>query len=84
MSKKASEDSLSTLHMTLAEVLTAKIKAGADGDSKGLAALLNVARQFLKDNGIEADLGPGTPVMSLAESLPFPSVDDERGIHPLN
>lgn len=86
MSKKATEDSLATLHMTLAEVLTTKINAASEeGDSKGLAALLNVARQFLKDNGIEADLNPGTPMSNLVESLPFPNLDDdERGLRPLN
>lgn len=73
---KATEDSLNSLHGALAEVLMEAIKA-KDEDGKVNASVLSVARQFLKDNGVEAlpDKNPG--LKSLAESLPFPSPDDD-------
>jgi hypothetical protein len=40
-----------------------------DTDTKGLAAILNVARQFVKDNGIEALPTPGGAMGSLAQKL---------------
>lgn len=39
------------------------------------AAVLSVARQFLKDNGIEALAVPGSPLKSLVDSLPFAGRD---------
>jgi len=64
----ASEDSLERLHSTIADKLTSAIEE-MDADTKGLAALLNVARQFVEDNGIEAELVPGVGAGKLAEKL---------------
>lgn len=59
------------LHGAIAEALTAAIKnPGEEGVN---AAMLNVARAFLKDNGIEADLAvaKNPPLQGLVSSLPF-------------
>ena len=64
----ASKDSLERLHSTIADKLTTAIEEMEPGE-KGLAALLNVARQFVKDNGIEAELVPGVGAGKLAERL---------------
>jgi hypothetical protein len=82
---KATEDKLNTLHGALAEELTDRIKNGetklelvdCDGEVKEVevkfpvaANTLSVARQFLKDNHIEA--GPeNKPLGDLVDSLPF-------------
>jgi stage V sporulation protein SpoVS len=50
-----------------------------EADTKGLAAILNVARQFVKDNGIEAVIVPGSPAGKLADKLkefPFDASSD--------
>lgn len=88
---KADEKSLSGLHGKLAEVLTAAISEGimardkdgnviVDHDGQPMrdpapAAILNVARQFLKDNKIEAIAAQGSPLHSLAD---LPVFDDDN------
>ena len=57
---------LQELHSLLAEQLLNKIK---DPDVK--ASDLNVARQFLKDNGIDAVPGNDNPLAKLVDELPF-------------
>lgn len=49
----------------LIETLNMKVKSD-DCD----ASTLNVARQLLKDNGIQARTGKGTPLGKLADNLP--------------
>lgn len=78
MSKKATEEALEALHKALAETLAVGVKdikrAMADpeaGEIKGAAALLNVARQYLKDNGIESLPTAGSPTKSLLDEMPF-------------
>lgn len=76
----ASKDSLEALHTAIADKLTESIESMEPGD-KGLAALLNVARQFCKDNGIEAVAAPGSPMGGLAGKLaefPFDPTEDSR------
>lgn len=51
------------------EMATAMLKRLRSGDFT--AADLNVMRQFLKDNGVEALPKAGTPIMNLATELPF-------------
>lgn len=68
MSEKASLDALHELHALIARELVKKIKAG-----EATAADFNVARAFLKDNNVEQAALPGTPIRSLADSLPFPT-----------
>ena len=64
----ASKESLETLHSVIALKLADAIEK-MDADTKGLAAVLNVARQFCKDNGIEAIPAPGSPTGKLADKL---------------
>ena len=66
MSKAADEKILSELHSALASELLSRIKNGS-----ATAADLGVARQFLRDNGIDAVPKEGTPLHNLIQELPF-------------
>jgi len=57
---------LKKLHGSLADQLLAKVKSG-----EATASEHNVARQFLKDNGIEAIAKPTNGLGELADILPF-------------
>lgn len=57
---------LAELHVKLGEELVARVLSG-----KATPADLNVARQFLKDNGIDAIAREGSPLRKLAIMLPF-------------
>ena len=57
---------LSGLHKAVAEELLNKVLSG-----EANAADLNVARAFLKDNGIDATADQNEPMANLAKSLPF-------------
>ena len=57
---------LKDLHEELAKVLLERVK---DPDAK--SADLNVARQFLKDNSIDAVPAKGSPLEELIKELPF-------------
>ena len=77
---KADEKSLSGLHGKLAEVLKEALNQEYLDPETGNklpppAAILNVARQFLKDNKIEAIAAAGSPLHSLAD---LPVFDDEN------
>lgn len=76
---KATEKELGELHNQLAKVLKDAIsKNYTDEEGNNLpppAAILNVARQFLKDNKIEAVAAPGTPLADLAD---LPVFDDDN------
>ena len=61
-----SNKKLKELHSVLAEKLLEKVK---DPDCK--SADMNVARQFLRDNGIDAVPVEGSPLDKLAKELPF-------------
>lgn len=64
---------LEQLHTVLVATLLDKIKSGT-----ATAADFGVARQLLKDNGIDAAAKAGAPVLKLAEVMPFdPAADDE-------
>lgn len=74
--RKSLEDLQGELADTLAEGVKEIKKALQSGaEPKGAAALLNVARQFLKDNGIESLPVPESPVDKLLQSLPFEEAD---------
>ena len=60
------EADLSELHNIVANELIDRIKNGAAS-----SADLSVARQFLRDNGIDANTGQSEPLMNLATVLPF-------------
>ena len=61
-----SDKKLKELHAILAEKLLEKVK---DPDCK--ASDLNVARQFLKDNGIDSLPVDNSPLHNLMKELPF-------------
>lgn len=76
-------DNLQSLHELLALDLLDRLKNGekvvAGGEAvvvKASASTLNVIRQFLKDNGIEAVRTPKNPLGRLAANLP--SFNDEE------
>ena len=60
-----SKEKLEQLHEVLTQELLARIQAG-----EAAPALLNVARQFLRDNGIESLALPGSPLNDLLSQLP--------------
>ena len=66
---------LEDLHKTLAQEPLDRIK---NGDEK--ASILNVARQFLKDNGIEALPVQDSPLKSLIDELPFDDDEEENDL----
>lgn len=81
---KASEKALSELHAKLADTLGTALSADyfdADGNKLPCApaAILNVARQFLKDNNIDATPKQGTPLGNLAN---LPVFGDDEGVAP--
>ena len=61
-----SNKKLKELHAVLAEKLLEKVQ-----DPDCTAGFLNVARQFLRDNGIDAVPTEGSSLQRLAEELPF-------------
>ncbi len=65
-SKDTVEQITEKLHFGLAEDLLQRIQTG-----QATAAELNVARQFLKDNGIDSVSFASSPLVKLAEVLPF-------------
>ena len=54
------------LHSLLTQNLIDKIESG-----EATAADLGVARQLLKDNGVNATPAQGTPILRLSQALPF-------------
>ena len=56
---------MASLHKTLAENLPLRIK-----EPEAKSSDLNVARQFLKDNGIDALPVEGSPLSDLVATLP--------------
>ena len=63
-------DKLKELHGVLAEELLKRVK-----DPEAKSSDLNVARQFLRDNGIDAVPTKDSPLSKLIEELPF---DEKR------
>ena len=62
------------LHLVLAEDLLTRISTG-----QATAAELNVARQFLKDNGVDSLSFAESPLIKLAEVLPFEDKSTQVG-----
>ena len=69
------DDLQDAIHKALAQELLAQIKSG-----EASPALLNTARQYLKDNGVTGLPVPGTPLHTLTETLPF-DVEPEENEH---
>lgn len=63
---KATEDALSELHGAMAEAMASKL----EDPGTVTASDLNVIRQFLKDNGINADPGTSKELKSITDKLP--------------
>ena len=70
----AKESELSDLHKALAQILKEQINL-KDENGRVNSATLNVARQFLKDNGIDSDVRENKELQVLAEDLPFDEDD---------
>jgi len=64
---------LDTLHTELAQKLLDKVRSG-----EAKASDLNVARQFLKDNGIEGLPIDNSPLKELVDELPFTDNEDRK------
>ena len=78
MSKtSAKENELGELHGVLAKILKEQVSL-KDENGKANAAILNVARQFLKDNGIDASPEHNQELKELSEELPFDNVTPFR------
>ena len=76
---KADEEAMGSLHGELATVLSDLMKGTLDPET-GVrippgAAILSVARQFLKDNGIDAIRKQGSPLDTLSN---LPVFDDDN------
>lgn len=84
MTNKADEQSLGELHGTLASVLKNALEPQYDPETGAQlppnAAILNVARQFLKDNKIEAIAAQGSPLAGLAD---LPVFDEDDTVIPI-
>ena len=61
-----SDEVLKEMHSELAKQLLARIKSG-----EATASDFNVARQFLKDNNVDAIPKAGSPLNDLISNLPF-------------
>jgi len=57
---------MESLHLYVGEELLRRIETG-----EASSADLSVARQFLKDNGIDANANQSEPLANLAKILPF-------------
>jgi len=71
MSNKRLEQIMADLHEELATQLLGQVQSGDT-----TASILNVARQFLKDNGIDGVPTQGNPLDSLILALPDFSEDE--------
>lgn len=73
MSKKASKDTLAALHGAVARVFAEYLdNPGEEGIS---AAMMAQIINFLKNNGINADLEKSPEGRRLLDSLPFTTTD---------
>lgn len=67
------EDILKTLHESTAKKLLDIVSS-----EEVTAAELNVARQFLKDNGIDGTIKNSEPLLNLAKVMPFDPDEEEE------
>lgn len=63
---KDAQEILSDLHNAVAKELLDRVLSG-----EATSADLNVAKGFLKDNGIDAGIDASEPMADLAKTLPF-------------
>jgi len=77
--KRASIDAIGVIHGKLAKVFTEALDT-IDPHEKGAAALFNVIRQFVKDNGVDALPAPGSPLGDLADKVAEFPFDPSAGM----
>lgn len=64
---------LEALHVEVAQGLLERVRSG-----EATASDFNVARQLLKDNGIDSAPKKGSPLDNLAHSLPFSQGEEDE------
>jgi hypothetical protein len=86
----ATVNELGKLHGIIAKALADQIKNGTKVENKdgkletipAPASVLNVARQFLRDNNIECSGAHNEDVVALTESLPFDEQPKDQSTRP--
>lgn len=78
---RATDKALDELHGLQAESLLAEIRRCKDGDEGIPPALFAQVNKFLKDNGVDRAVTPGTPTAFLDEELP--KFDDDGVVVPI-
>jgi len=71
-------EQLENLQVLIADTYTQAITEMKVGASEYNAALLNGARQLLKDNDVVSLSEQGSPLGKLAEVLPFDDSDEDK------
>jgi hypothetical protein len=69
---------LEELQVLLADTYKQSIQEMRDGDIEVNAAILNGARQLLKDNDVISLSEQGSPLGNLAQVLPFDDSDEDK------
>ena len=69
---------LEDLQVLLADTYKQSIQEMKDGDVEINAAILNGARQLLKDNDVVSLSEQGSPLGNLAQVLPFDDSDEDK------
>lgn len=70
--RKKMDELFKQLHNALGAALLERIQSG-----EASPADLNVARQFLKDNGIDGTIKNSQPLLNLAKVMPFDPDEEE-------
>ncbi|MAN61519.1 MAG: hypothetical protein CMI60_06170 [Parvibaculum sp.] len=71
-------EQLENLQVLLADTYKQSIQEMKDGEVEVNAAILNGARQLLKDNDVLSLSEQGSPLGNLAEVLPFDDKDEDK------
>lgn len=71
-------EQLEELQVLLADTYKQSIQEMRDGDIEVNAAILNGARQLLKDNDVISLSEQGSPLGNLAQVLPFDDSDEDK------
>ncbi len=71
-------EQLEKLQVLLADTYTQSIQEMKDGEVEVNAAILNGARQLLKDNDVISLSEQGSPLGNLAQVLPFDDSDEDK------
>ena len=71
-------EQLEELQVLLADTYKQSIQEMRDGDVEENAAILNGARQLLKDNDVISLSEQGSPLGNLAQVLPFDDSDEDK------